>query len=143
MLTRLTARDSAEAGRLEAADGDVGWSTAQFEKEAQLPFSYFLICRENECLIGFGGFWNVAQEAQLTNLVVARSKRRRGVAQEILERLITEAHAARCVRMTLEVRSRNAPARALYEKMGFVQTSTRAKAYTNPDDDAILMEKRL
>ncbi len=41
--------------------------------------------------------------------------------------------------MTLEVRPSNAPAVALYRKLGFEVLGTRKNYYTNPDEDAYVM----
>jgi ribosomal-protein-alanine N-acetyltransferase len=43
----------------------------------------------------------------------------------------------------LEVRSSNKAARRLYERMGFSQVALRAKYYTNPIEDALLLEMSL
>ena len=43
-------------------------------------------------------------------------------------------------RAVLEVRASNQAARTLYRQMGFAQISTRPKYYTNPVEDAVLME---
>jgi ribosomal-protein-alanine N-acetyltransferase len=40
----------------------------------------------------------------------------------------------------LEVRASNQAARALYQQMGFAQVSIRPRYYTNPVEDAVLME---
>ena len=40
---------------------------------------------------------------------------------------------------TLEVRSRNIPARRLYEKNGFVSRGVRPGFYQKPEDDAVIM----
>ena len=51
------------------------------------------------------------------------------------------AQGTECV--FLEVRTQNAPARALYHSLGFIQTGIRKGFYTNPKDDAILMKRPL
>ena len=43
--------------------------------------------------------------------------------------------------LTLEVRSSNAPARALYEKLGFAQVGRRPNYYRNPKEDALILRK--
>ena len=45
--------------------------------------------------------------------------------------------------LTLEVRQSNAPARALYEKLGYLQAGLRRNYYENPREDAIIMTKTL
>ena len=72
------------------------------------------------------------------SLVVAEDSRRQGVAEEILGAFLRfgEAHLAF---LTLEVRASNAPAIALYEKMGFETVGRRKNYYADLHEDAILM----
>ena len=43
--------------------------------------------------------------------------------------------------LTLEVRASNAPAQALYEKLGFREVGRRPKYYQNPREDALILRK--
>ena len=45
--------------------------------------------------------------------------------------------------LLLEVRVSNAPAIALYEKMGFAQVGRRPRYYHNPREDAWILRKEL
>jgi len=138
------AREHLEAvARIEQTDGDVRWSRAQFERELALPMSRFFVLKQEGEILGYAGYWMVGEEAQLTNLAVAARERRQGHGQRLLQHLIDHARTERCRVFTLEVRSRNAPAQALYQKAGFILQGRRRQVYTDPADDAILMEKKL
>ena len=43
--------------------------------------------------------------------------------------------------LTLEVRASNAPAQALYEKLGFREVGRRPRYYQNPKEDALILRK--
>jgi ribosomal-protein-alanine N-acetyltransferase len=53
--------------------------------------------------------------------------------------VIGEAAAAGARRATLEVRRSNAPAIALYERLGFSVCAVRPGYYTGPDEDALIL----
>ena len=46
-------------------------------------------------------------------------------------------------KLFLEVRESNAPARALYEKLGFSYLNKRVKYYKDPIEDALVMQKEI
>jgi [ribosomal protein S18]-alanine N-acetyltransferase len=135
--------------QLEARAGDAGWSRAQFEQELMLALSRFFVMTggsdtsARERVIGYGGYWQVAGEAQITNLVIHPDHRRRHLGAELLAFLIKDARRRACHSCRLEVRAANRAARALYAREGFGETSRRLGFYQNPPDDAVLMEKKL
>ena len=45
--------------------------------------------------------------------------------------------------LTLEVRCSNTPAVKLYEKHGFKKIGTRRRFYHDPEEDALIMTKKL
>lgn len=79
-----------------------------------------------------------ADEAEIFRICVLPRARRQGAGMRLLTRLhgmLAERGAAVCF---LEVRSRNAPARALYERAGYEQIAVRRGYYG--DDDAVIMK---
>jgi putative acetyltransferase len=79
-------------------------------------------------------------------LMVAASHRRRGVATALLRAAETWAGEAGVTKLELHVFPRNAPAIALYDKLGFEREGYRRGHYGRPDgtfEDAILMAKFL
>lgn len=77
-------------------------------------------------------------EAELLNLGVAPSARRRGVAEALLAAL-REAAAGE---IFLEVAATNAPAIALYNKLDWEQVAIRNGYYDHGRTDAVVMKKR-
>jgi ribosomal-protein-alanine N-acetyltransferase len=142
-LVPLTPEALDEVAAIEQQGGDVGWTRVQFEKELSLPMSRFFVGLEEDNILGYGGFWKVGDDAQITNLVIHPSQRNQGHGRHLLKGLLEQAHAEGCKRMLLEVRSRNAAAQALYKKAGFMEQGRRRNVYSNPKDDAILMERML
>ena len=61
----------------------------------------------------------------------------------IVQALIKHAKAERLASISLEVRVSNAPAIALYRKVGFAEVGRRKGFYTRPTEDALIMELKL
>lgn len=71
------------------------------------------LCQLN--LISFQG----SEALNLHDLYVIPSARGQGVGRQLLQKLMCEARALGCPRMTLEVHAANAAGRALYRSCGF------------------------
>ena len=128
---------------IEANDGDVKWSRAQFAKELESEFIRFFVATSDDNILGYVGYRKADTEAQVTNLVVRKESQCQGVGRRLLEFLLDCARGESCTTCTLEVRKSNAHAQALYQKIGFEIQSTRPKMYQNPEEEGVLMEKKL
>ena len=87
-------------------------------------------------IVGFAGFWIMADEAHITNIAVRESHRRLlistiGLATELKARIIA-----------LEVRASNTAAQDLYGKYGLKQVGLRRGYYVDDKEDAILMSTK-
>ena len=83
----------------------------------------------------------VADEAEIITIGVHPDARRGGIAAAMLVLAENDAKKRGASKMFLEVAENNRPARAMYERNGFVQIGVRPKYYDGID--AILMEKKL
>lgn len=96
--------------------------------------------KTTESLIGYHCFWIVFEELRLMNLAVQPSMRRGGIGQSLALEAVRMGVELAASRAVLEVRASNKAAQGLYRKLGFVSISTRHQYYTNPIEDAVLME---
>lgn len=83
----------------------------------------------------------VADEAEIITIGVHPNSRRAGIASAMLTLIENDAKQRGAQKIFLEVAENNHPARAMYERNGFVQIGVRPKYYDGID--AILMEKKL
>ncbi len=134
---------------LEEACFSSPWTRKMLEVElTSNQFAHFLVARHQEesatqaepTIIGYHCFWIVFEELRLMNLAVRESMRRRGVGRALVTEALRLGLEQAATRAVLEVRASNNPARSLYTRIGFVQISSRAHYYTNPVEDAVLME---
>lgn len=123
---------------LEAVNQPRPWSEQLFRAELAADNRIYLVAEEGE-IVGFGGVMVIADEAHITNLLVSPTHRRRGLGRYLVIALIEAAIATGARHLTLEVRTRNDPARALYAGLGLTPEGIRPRYYG--DDDALILWK--
>ena len=80
-------------------------------------------------IVGFAGFWVMADEAHIINIAVWEAYRRQGIGELLLISLIDLAIELKARIITLEVRVSNTAAQNLYTKYGFTQAGIRRGYY--------------
>jgi len=118
------------------------WSEKMFESELHLDFSNFFVMLYSGEIIGYVCFWDIQNEAHLTNLTVRKQFRGKGLGSKLLSYALERAVPLNDRKIFLEVRVNNLAAMRLYDKFGFKQIGIRKKYYSNRDD-ALVMEKTL
>ena len=117
------------------------WSEKSIATELTGKFSCWLVAMEGETLVGYVGSQSVLGESDMMNIAVHPEHRRKGVAEALVNALVAELSARGNYCLSLEVRVSNAPAIALYEKLGFCQVGRRPNYYRNPKEDALILRK--
>lgn len=97
-------------------------------------------------LLGYWVAMQVLDEVHVLNIAVAPEHRRQGWGHTLMQALSTHAigQGAQC--LWLEVRTGNTPARALYQRTGFVTMGVRKQYYPASNgqrEDAIVMSLQL
>ena len=118
------------------------WSLSSIASELNNPLALWLVAVEDGDLIGYIGSQSVMGESDMMNVAVHPDHRRKGLG-EMLVLALCEALSGENTSLALEVRSSNAPAISLYEKLGFVQVGLRRNYYRNPKEDALILRKEL
>ncbi|MEI7546934.1 MAG: ribosomal protein S18-alanine N-acetyltransferase [Actinomycetota bacterium] len=137
----LRRRHLAAILQIEQASYPRPWTTGVFQSEIDLMRRgerRYLVARDGSELVGYGGLMFVLDDAHVTNIAVAPSRQRQGIATRVLAELAWQAIARDCHALTLEVRISNVGAQALYREFGFAPAGVRKKYYENVED-AIVM----
>ena len=117
------------------------WSEKSIATELTSKLSCWLVAMEGNCVVGYVGSQSVLGESDMMNIAVHPDHRRKGVAEALVMSLIEELTRRGNHCLMLEVRPSNAPAIALYEKLGFRQVGRRPNYYRNPKEDALILRK--
>ena len=136
VIRPLIIDDLEEVVALETANAPNPWSEGVFRNELAAENRIYLAAEEDG-VVGFAGVMVVADEAHVTNLLVEPEWRRRGIGLELMKTLIEAAVEAGARHVTLEVRSQNEAARALYARLGLAPVGVRKGYYG--DDDALIL----
>jgi len=122
------------------------WHEAAFKGEIdndEISFSYVVVHRIQQNIIGYIVFWRVNKEVQITNFALHPNFRRLGIGKAVLRQMLDKFIKEKVEYVILEVRPSNYAAQSLYSKLGFKILGVRKEYYKNPDEDAILMGKSL
>ena len=117
------------------------WTREMLFGEIENPLSVLVTEQREGAIAGFALGRVVADEGELFQIGVLPEFRKRGIAEGLLSSLLVKMAQRGAAKCFLEVRSRNAPAIALYEKCGFERISVRRGYYS--DDDALIYCKNL
>ena len=117
------------------------WTEKMLECELNSPLSILETEERDGKIVGYALGRVVADEAELLKICVLSDWRKQGIAEKMLRALLGKMRENGAAACFLEVRSKNSPAIALYQKLGFEQIALRRNYY--PDDDAVVMSVRL
>ena len=117
------------------------WSEKSIAGELNNPLSLWIVAVDGLQVVGYVGSQSVMGEADMMNIAVSSQHRQKGIAQNLVQRLIEALLDKEVYSLTLEVRASNEPAKALYSKLGFLQVGLRPNYYRNPKEDALILRK--
>lgn len=141
ILEKLNASHVAQIAQLEKICFSDPWSERSVASELENKLSCWLVAMEGEQVAGYIGSQTVCGETDMMNVAVHPDHRRKGIAEKLILALIEELKGMESHCLTLEVRASNAPAIALYEKLGFEEIGRRKNYYRNPREDALILRK--
>ena len=140
-IRTMEPQDVPQIAELEKVCFSDPWSENSIISELDNPLSCWLVAVSGEQVVGYVGSQTVLDGSDMMNIAVSPDFRRKGIAESLIEALISflRERGSRC--LILEVRASNVPAIALYEKLGFLEIGRRRNYYRNPKEDALILRK--
>ena len=126
---------------IEQTSYPLPWTIGVFQSEIEMMRRgerHYLVARDGHDVVGYGGLMFAVGDAHVTNIAVAASRQRQGIATRLLAELAWAAIDHGCGALTLEVRISNLGAQALYREFGFIPAGIRTKYYENVEDAMVM-----
>jgi len=141
MIEVMNSSHVAQIAALEKICFSDPWSEKSVASELDNKLAFWLVATEGETVAGYIGSQTVLDETDMMNVAVHPDFRRQGIAEALVNELVENLKKMGSHCLTLEVRASNAPAIALYEKLGFSEIGRRKNYYRNPREDALILRK--
>ena len=98
--------------------------------------------KDTKMIVGMCGVLKILDEGDISNVAVHPDYRRKSIAKQMMEELLSRGQKFGIDAFTLEVRAGNEAAVKLYEYFGFKTEGLRKRFYDKPVEDALIMWKR-
>jgi [ribosomal protein S18]-alanine N-acetyltransferase len=99
------------------------------------------VAEEEGIVCGLVAFRTMADEAEILNLAVDSTRRRRGIGSRLMKDALAACKAAGVKKIFLEVRDSNQAAQNFYLRMGFTEVGRRREYYSRPLEDALVLAR--
>ena len=141
IIRKMQEKDLEEVAAIEKRTFTDAWSLLSFREELDNPYAVYICVQETQegPIAAYCGYIRSFEDAEILNVAVDAPFRGRGIAREMMTRLMEYGRSEGVENFTLEVRAGNAAAIALYEKLGFRSVGEHRNFYSNPREDALIM----
>ena len=141
VIEEMTLNDLDSISDILEKDFDDFWNYNIFKNELKNENSKYIVAKVNKEIVGFAGITIVLDTAEITNIVVKKTFRGKGIANLLMENIIELAKSCECSKVNLEVNANNSIAINLYKKFEFQQVGIRKNYYNS--NDGLLFTKTL
>lgn len=145
-IARVQSRDLEAIATLHAICFDEAWQPHLIERILSAPGAFGFLYQHEGRVIAFVLCRSADTEGEVLSLGVLPEVRRQGLARALMDAAITHAIELGIGHLFLEVAEDNAPARRLYETLGFSQVGRRRAYYRRrwgPSVDALTLRREI
>jgi ribosomal-protein-alanine N-acetyltransferase len=145
MLRRISSVDSQLLADIHGRCFDDGWSVRDFQEILSQDVFFGFLGSEKKIAAGFIVGKMVCDEIEIITFCVLPEFRNRGVGKTLIAEIENQARNNSVKKIFLEVSENNAPAKKIYERLGYAEISKRFAYYRtkNGDSDALVMQKNI
>ena len=135
-------RDMPEVRQIESSSFEFPWTEDDFIQCLRQRNCIGMVCEHEEQVVGFMIYELHKTRLHIINLAVHPDYRRRGVGNQMVEKLISKLSRQRRDKILLEVRETNLDAQLFFKQAGFMAISVLRDFYDDTTEDAYLMQFR-
>ena len=140
LIREMTLQDVTAVAEIERECFSLPWSEQSLMDSVVREDTVFLVCEDDDSIVGYIGMYISFDEGDITNVAVSPVHRKKGYGEALVVKAKAVAKAKQLEMILLEVRVSNEPAISLYKKMGFEELGLRKNFYEHPVEDAIIMK---
>ena len=135
-------RDMPEVLDIEGESFEFSWSEEDFIRCLRQRNCIGMVAEHGERVVGFMIYELHRTRLHVLNFAVASEFRRRGVATQMMQKLVGKLSSGRRTRILLEVRETNLAAQLFFRNQSFRAVSVLRDFYEDTTEDAYLMQYR-
>lgn len=125
---------------IEEACFPVPWSKESLKRDMETnPRAKYIVAEEEDKIVGYIGWWTIAEEAYINNIAVLPSHQEKSIGSILMKTMIHLSEAEGVKSHTLEVRAGHLKTQYFYEKFGFRSAGVRPGYYEDNGEDAVIM----
>src|SRR5699024_3018810 len=144
VIQEMTGNDIDAVLELDLKCFSAPWNREIYEKEVnENDFAHYFIIKTDEKVIGYVGLWLVLEDAQVTNIAMAREYGCYGIGKQLFGCALQYLLKQGAKLLSLEVRKSNEVAQNLYKKFGLKKGGVRKNYYPDNGEDAFVMWVKL
>lgn len=141
IIRPMEKKDIDQVTQIEKELFSIPWSANSFLDACETEYNIYLVCVEDQEVIGYCGLWTVLGEGNITNMAINPKYQGQGYGKVLLQELEKKAFDKGVTIFFLEVRHSNEKAQKLYTSLGYKNIGIRRNFYERPTEDALIMSK--